>query len=435
MDIKKFSPQIYLFIDKNRANVNKFMIELIKEMIQHSSEGTKTALLDLVEVQKDILLGAGRLKMNYKPPQCMITRCGLVPKGESTDLADLITSLGAKYDADLDISDNIETAISTLKCGFVFINKISRSPMEFNISGLISPEYIAKNGLQFGPQSGLTKKVLQRLATIRELPRGERDTFADLAKTFGEISPGVVSISIEVKLSDRKVEVSPDTVYVIETLGGNVFRLISDTTNNVASPRAIYGIIGGVKTRPVKYNGLHEGEILARCYDPLSTMLLNQYEQETKSIQVDDPIKGRLLNDFVEYFESRISESTPESEAEYKNIIAQDDDIITSMLLSRLIAGINIQSKSMSEYMITYMVKFDEIIREYLREFASGLAKISIPDILFREKSKAEIKKYLVDLYKDIANNAITTLDKRKRWVEYDISLKEFFMEHKYIVM
>jgi hypothetical protein len=59
----------------------------------------------------------------------------------------------------------------------------------------------------------------------------------------------------------------------------------------------------------------------------------------------------------------------------------------------------------------------------------------TFPPLLFKELSENDLREYLSGVFKEIVTDTVTELDRSKCWDDYDISIKEFFLERKYVVV
>ena len=178
---------------------------------------------------------------------------------------------------------------------------------------------------------------------------------------------------------------------------------------------------------------MHENDIINKCFDPKSHAILAAYEEEKQTALSSDIIKGQIIYEFTQTFEDKLSKKVPSTSGEFYHMVLGDNEEINDILLDRLIDTMGIHTKGSNEYTLTYLTKFDTIIRQFIKELENSAKKHHVGHLIFKERSGADLKKYLMDIYKDIITNAVNELDRSKQWTEYDVSIKEFFIERKYI--
>lgn len=405
---------IILFLTERHGSVNKFIIELLRESLNYVNGVNKQRLQTLVEKEKDILLGATRIHTNYPGPQSPLVRYGLCPRTASMPIWELLELIGAKWINRTDIIENLTRVSKEIKAGLIIIDKSARSPIEFDIRGLVSIEYITQNDLKTTPQSGLSKKVLERYNTVKELVRG---------KTL--MKSAVTTI----------IPSGSTRVYIIETLNGNLYRIMSNTLDLHVNIDSIQGLIDGLSTRPMEYNRLHEAEIIDRCFDPKSHVILTAYSEDRRAAPSSTVIKEHIIYDFTQSFEDKLGNEIPQDPSAFREVIIGDTDEINEILLDRLIHTMGLHGKGSTEYTLTYLTKFDTIIRQFVKELDNQIKKHAIDPIIFKERSGDDLKRYLMDVHKDIITGVVNELDRSKQWTEYDTSIKEFFLERKYAIV
>lgn len=407
-------PTVLLFINDNEKMVNKFMIEVLRETIKHVNGDSKQRLLDLIEQQKNILFNSQRLVLKYRGPQSPLVRYGLCPKTLSMPIWELFELIGAKWRSKTDIKDNFRQLATELHSHIFVIDKIASSPIEFDIRGLVSIEYITQNDLKTNPTNGLNKKILERYNTIKELPTG--NTLMKFAVT-------------------RFLIPNAKQAYIIETLNGNLYRLMSNTKELYADIDSVRGLINGLSTRPIVYGHLHEMDIINKCFDEKSHIILNAYNEQVHAAPASYIVKEKVISDFMEEYEKVINQHIPISPSEFRDMVTGNTNSINEILLYRLSHSIKTPEKGRAEYIITYMAKFDGIIRQFIKVLENKYNMYSISELLFKERTGNDLKQYLLAICKDIIVKVVNELDRAKQWTDYDISIKEFFLESKHEIV
>lgn len=401
----------FSWIIEHSSVINKFTIKLIGNVIRVISGERRRQLELIIENQKDILLGATRIDMAvWKGAQAMLVRYGLRPITSSETPARLFEQLGAKYDTKISLDENFKT-LARNGPGIIYINKSSPSPVEFDLRGLIDVNYITANDLKTNQQSGVTEKIINRFSTAKLLPR-------------------VTGPSAIVKYPPK----SGNRWYVIESINGELIRLLGRGEDKALGANVICGLIQGVSSRAHNYNSIQTEEILSKCFDPKAKMILQLYEDEKTSLPSADPIKNSIVTELSEWASKSLKNHMPENGEAFKRM-AVNQQIISEVLLDVLTHSIGIHGLGSSEYMITYISKFDSIIRAFIKELERKWLEENINDRMFSELSPDNLRGNLLGIFTTVIKASIDELDRNKLWTEYDISIKEYFLERKQAIV
>lgn len=389
-----------LFIEA--SGINRFMIELIRETLKWSKN---ERLLRVVERQKNLILGAQRLTM--LPPESILqmsVRYGLYPLTRSMPAADLFARLGAPYSADLGVEEALRMWATKSRVGVIICAKVLQNPIEFDSQGLISLKYVTENNLKTSLDAGLNKKILERFNTIKILPGGHG---TDLRMT-------------------RFVPEGARDLCIVETLNGDLYRILGRVDNDLTPVDTVRGLVDGLSLRPHEYNRIHYETIVDHCYDPAIPNILIEYENEKREVLQSEVIKARIIADFTEDFEMRLGGKTPSRVAELRAMIL-DEDVMNQILMNRLTKNMGSSGKESAEVLVTYVVKFDEILNTFRKELRTTLDAEHFAKVL-KEYRGAELSRVIKDIYKGLITKVVNELDRGGRWTEYDISLKEFIL-------
>ncbi len=412
VNAKANSAQIILYFADSKR-LNKFMIELLRDTIGHVTGANKQKLLDIIEGQKDTLLGAKRINITYPGPQSPLVRYNLCPKMASVPIWELFEALGGKWVNKIGLVENLDRLAHEIGAAIIVIDKSSKSPIEFDIRGLVSSEYIVQNNLKISIQAGLNKKILERYNTVKELEPGR---------------------SLMEQAVTRILPPGAKRAAVIETLNGNLYRVVSNTDKLFVDIESINGLINGLSTRPMEYHKIHEEDIVMKCFDPKANVILTAYNEEKRAMLPSDVIKGQVIQDFMETYERKFDKSIPREPNDVWNVVT-DVNEINQILLNRLTHTMGVHGKGSAEYTITYMTKFDSIIRQFIKELENRLKGANLTPMLFKEIRGEDLKKHVLSICKDILLKVVDELDRSRQWSEYDFSLKEYFLERKYIII
>jgi len=385
----KDNPEIALmFISDNIDVVNKFTIALVGYVIKYLSGDKRRSLELIVERQKDIVFGHSTHRYTA------ITMNSLYPITKSMPLGELMSMIGVK-------ANSIDQFAE--RHNVIFVNNGSKSPIEFDMRGLIDQEYIIANGLKTTPSTGLTKKIIERFNTAKYLGRG---LFATEVTVRGE----------------------GHEWYIIETLNGTLFRILgnSSTVNYKTNANTIQSLIEGLSLRPHEYNKLLSESILENCFDAKAQLVLDSYVEEKKIIKSSDPTKDKVVIALMKYFRDNLTITASTTDRTIRDVFKPD--VIYDILHTVLPHKTGIHGKGYTEYLVTYNLKFDSLVRKFIKE----LDRVWDNIITTRDKSEREpvaLREYIIDTVTRLIRRAADALDGDNIWTEYDTSLKEYFLD------
>jgi len=388
-------------VDKN---INKFTINMMGKLIK-DSRGDSTRKLELIiERQIDLLLAADRRDISqYHGTQGILVRYGLVP-GISMPLEALFAQIrAADITAPYDATKTPEENISAIKYGVIYMNHSSSSAIEFNLNGLIDEEYIIKNDLKTNPQSGLTKKILNRFTTMARLASG---TTAKKTQIFNR-GPKYICI---------------------DTINEQSYRLLMQRGSISIDDSGIRGILGGLTLRPSRYHQIVYEKIKDVCFDKHADFILQKYKDDTLVRESAYRIKSKIMDAFFLWFHN--AETHISSFAELKRVCT-DEKLLSEITLDALVFVLNIDVKTTREFMLTYIVIFNGIIHDFVKEVERRWLEMTSAERIFRENSGMELKKIMREIAGRELEAAIDELEKRKRWSDYEVGLKEYFLKQK----
>lgn len=390
----------FTFVLENSNIVNKFIMKIISILV-HKMSGEKRRKLELiVERQKNEILSSTRKKNNYTGVQSNIVRYGLTPASNFLPLSEIFSIIGVKYNTKITPEENLKS----LPCGVVVINKYAKSPIEFDLRGLIDAKYITSNDMKTNPTSGLTKKIIERFNTTRILPKTGSPA-------------GSLIIGTESK-----------TRYVLENVS-ELYRLMSKGDKIEIPYDSIIGIFEGLSLRAEQYNNIIGEEIVSNCFDP-NPDILNSYKEESMAAPSSEIIRAAVLDKITQWFSGVIKNTKITNSMEFKSK-AIDKSVITVILSEVLTPG----HKKSDEYLVSYITKLDSIINNFLREFERKVGIEIIPERIFSELPADELSRTLASIHKNVTKSAIDELERSGLWTSYDTSLKEYFLEKKQIIM
>ncbi len=381
------------FLMENAAVVNKFTTWLTSKALKYTSGPLKAKLLTLIQNQVNALFGSVRNNLSkFTGAQSVLAKYGLVPLSESLPLRDIFHICGKVYNDGLSDAENIKGV------ALVVIDKSSPHPIEFDLRGLCDMQYLVKNDLLHNPKSGLTKKILARYSTIKELPAG---TGVALPLHVGSAS---------------------DKWCVLETLNGVHYRVLGKVDGGCHLETAeIYGLLNGISTRADDYNREQGDEIIHKCIDTKLHPLATRYEE--KLAKMVNGGEMAIINAFEAIYKSSKVEII--SVANFEHLIR---DNVSDILLKNMPQLMGRHSKSSSEYMVNYLIKMDEIKNDTTRNFSARIHELT-------KNSTVTSSDGLYNIYIDMVKSVINDMNKKEVWHAYDISLKQFIMDETQVTL
>lgn len=429
INIRANSAIIIGFI-REQSTVNKFTVELLRKM---AAERVRSRVVsDLIDAEKDLLLGAGRIVAATVPaPQQPLVRFGLIPFTISMPLGgivDVMTRASGTSKASLSTADDssaapltreqIENAFSQLHHQVVVIDcsrsvgvdsTLAAPTIEFDARGLISLDYLTENDLLIKRNSGLTKKILVRYNTVRDVAAPENYDIPKIQSPIFTIGDAT------------------SHVFVVQMLTPIRFKLLSNNSTALVNRSTVRGLFAGISTRAAEYARICEDIILSKIYDPGSANIQVLYAEATNLAMPADALKANISRDFSIHFESALEKKMPTNNAHFVRLLA-NEGVIVSILTRRLVAQLGRPS---TEFLLTYMYKFDALSRQFVRELVSRAKRHQPSALSYRELRPTELKRHLYSICMTAVDEAINELDRAKQWDEIDKSLKEFFIERR----
>lgn len=462
--VQEHLKQVLLFLMGSEHSTNRYIIELVRMAVKYTAGADRVKLLNIVEQEKDKTLKSSRQRLDYPGVQGLIVRCGLVPVTESVSFVDLLKLIdGVQIHDTLSVDKRgdyaemldkiggsrkertVRSAIKTTKTQskyvksrpqttintaatsmfttanctaecfehlaksndlcVVLIDKCSNNPIEFNINGLISTEYVEKYDLRTRPGACVDDKVLKRYNTVSEMTAARTEP-AKL-QSWGQ---GAAAL-------------------VIETINGDKYRILCNSMNHYFTPMSVIApYMAGLNNRLIKYHLLHENDILAKCFDTKARDILANYQKSTVQFPIETARRD-LSEKLMESFTERVTTVLPKNLQEFKELV--DKDQINSIMMGVFLKFLPVSQNP--EYAITYIVRFEDIIRLFNKEIDVHMRNIKITDLTFRERSPNDLRKFLIDTFGDVVRRSIDEMRKTKKFDDIETSLKEFYMEQKNI--
>lgn len=411
IEVRTHPDNVYMYIRENvKDNVNKLMMKIIAELINALAGDKRRYLEALIEKFKNNVLGATRFDMSkYHGTQWQLSTYGLAPTGVSTPLRELFTKLHVTYDDKSTLHENLEALGRALNVGVIFIPRVSGSPIEYNLRGIIDPVYISTRGLKVTPGMGLNKQILEKYATIVDIKPVEGAT--------DDLTP----IIVRGKGDPSDVYLIFDTI--VKPAGGNTMaRLLGRGSSFKIPAGTITGLLEGLSSRPHAYNEIICDEVIVNAFDISATAILRQYEQ-TKAIVVSpEPVMNAVRNQLLEKFSNG---QIPKSRAELLGYVIDPD--IPTIIASEIIRVLPIPKSA--ETTMSYLARFDLITRTFIKELEKQWFAQKLPVSMFKDNT--DLKNTLYHIHKQCIEKASSELIRMKMFSDLDISLKGHFIRAK----
>lgn len=362
---------------------NSFVVKLIETAAKGTTGAKKRALTAMIDSIIDVTLGASRVKLEFGGIQGLTSRygCEIGPVVSESEFT------GGQSLAEFVAPD-----------GLVVYNCSAGTALQFDARGLIDAAYIEANGLKTPPLAGLNKKILQRFATVTPIPGGRSDD---------------------------------DTVIVPGTSESwRVFQRLTKTHIRELLDAPAEKMLAGISGRPRRYSEIQEKTIMARCFDPNAPTTAAEYEN-TKAVKFDSGVVRVAIRDkMVSLFSRSLAGVKNERDLQDAAIKVPE---ITNILIDTLVTSTGMRARKSPEHIITYLSKFDGITRAFIKELEKRWGKSGITGKVFKEYSGDGLGEYLAGVYAAVVDSALAELDKTGSWSEYDLSVKEYFLDKFYI--
>jgi hypothetical protein len=397
------------FVVDHEEVVNKFMNQLIGWVVANTSGERRRRAELIIEKQKDAALGVTRVNLGQYPGvQGVIYRYNLRPASKSMPPDNLVALLQSRAAEKAGASDAIAAfeRLASGGPGVIMINKSTPSPVEFDLSGIIDLEYITSRDIVTSPLSGVTKKVLERFDTARMLARGPPSE--PLRRIAG---------------SDT------EHWFVVESINGIDWRVLSN--NGTVGPipaTSIIGLLTGVSTRPHRYADIQAGIIARKCFDPTAQLHLAAYADMQAAPASPEPIQALIVDKLVAAFDPTHIRNDDDFHDH-----ADMPDAISATLLEVLTHSTGTRGKGSSEYAVTYIANFEGTVRAFAKQMTRQLSAMEIPNRVFGEHRGKELEHILTERFREAATAAAAEMG--AAWIDYDMTLKEFFLEHKQVTV
>jgi hypothetical protein len=397
------------------SSSNKLINYLTLSMLDKVSDVQKNILFTRIETQKNAILNTKRVQIRQLQigVQSRMITYGLTPYDTSLPLNTFLKEYGVKSIIDLSLKQH----------GVVLMNSSSRSPIEFDVRSLIDDKYIAQHSLKIHDSSGLSEKVIEKY-----------NTSIDLGKS--SILPEYTKIYIEGnEILDDQFPSYPDLWYIIETINGTHYRFLVNERSKQAgsklvSSKDIEGLLKGCSTRSTDYNNIMTSDIVKNYSDiNMGNIVLdykNKTTQETSDIiktKIVDKLTAGFTKAFIELQTTRPKHTI--DDIKDINIIPLVQQTVLSVLITTDTSS-TIKKASSSEYMLTYLFKYNDTLTAMTKEVKYRWYNTKIDASIYKEYDKETANKKITEMFMLVVSQACNELDKNKMWT-LPLSLKQYY--------
>jgi len=203
-----------LVAERIRAGtMDKVYARLLRKYMSFFSESQRAAIQDLLYVGTGKLIEAAIRPIDPSRPtwEQVLSTGSLVMLTQSVSRRVFFGMFGMPYRDNMPLERNLDALAQRVGATLIFVSKLTKRPIEFEGRGLFSLEYIKEKGLITSRYLGLCPRVIRRFQTMKPLiPSGKR-----VAHYYKSTPKGTTAAG---------------RVLVVETLTGNLFRIIGVPT-------------------------------------------------------------------------------------------------------------------------------------------------------------------------------------------------------------
>ncbi len=294
--------------------------------------------------------------------------------------------------------------------GFVLLNRGSKSIIEFDIRGLISPSYVS--ALATGPNFGLNKKFIKRFSTVTHHNEFRGDDIINVIPENANIKyVYIIDLFIDETFGEGGTKISGR----ILSLELGKYKTQVDT---------VPGLLVGISSRPYRYNEILSDKILTNYSDSLAEGIISTLG-EIKSGKSSEAIKNTLLNSFLEHYDAEKPTTYDNFKALFTSWGELDGILIKAMMHI-------VHKQPTAEMLLTYLVKIDDVSRMFNAELELALKDANVSVEMFTQLNKEDLRKQLREITRQVVTTAANQLDQGNQWTKHSLSLKEHFIDKKF---
>lgn len=396
------------------------------------SESQVNKLLDRVEVLKKESLGITKNGPNLQAAidknvdfiSYSLLKYNLIPVTEFNEVSKIFeiisdnTNYKFKYSNKKSPIDNILQNASDNSIGVIIaIYPDYMTPIEFNMSSLINPKYIAEHNLSIPETTGINSKVIKKFDIINLI---------DNANENNSIKKNTKQIYAENTDSDN---------IIIFSIMKDKYRLLCTEINKYVCDRGdIRSLIDGKSYKIKKYNEIINNKIINEIAEEKYQNVIREYEGMKVSKTETGITKLNMQNALVKAFTKLYDEEKPTNSKEIIYLIMEKMPL-KDLFIETLEHTIGISGLGSTEYALTYVHKINNILNRFTGEMKRKIKRMKIPKKIFEEYKPEDLRKYVIESYQSLVKDIIKILDAPPSvWEDYDFSLKDHIMEKKFII-
>lgn len=381
---------------------NAFIAALMVRLLGAVGPAQRLQLESRIEAQKDIIMGAKRVRNDLLARACIDAVPQPLREGE-------IPKSGADAHGASGASTNAETRGTT---GAIIITVDYGTPIVYNFDHLLDPNFEPITR----PNSGLSKGLLRRFDTMQtvsgERAKGDPKTRAFTPHLCCDRRQGC---DIEV--------INPDAreFNVYERLTATHWRQLG------AGPlprEQLQCVLRGVSTRAQEYNRLQSDIIMAHALHPRAESIMSSYGKGPA--QATDVIQSAVVNRMQSWFDGMITTIALTDVHSYR-AMAVDEAAFKQIITDALSV-----SSNNAESLITHLARVDEIASVFAREMRKNVQG-DVTSRTFSEYSGNALRAQLTAAFVAAAKKSAMTLDRNEYWAKFGESVKLHWIDHEQI--
>ena len=349
-------------------------------------------LRELLNADKDDALGAAVIKkkepksakLKHNPS---LSRFGLIPVTEPMNLKELVCTALRKDVRGSITTKNLEALAKSNKAVFIIQNKITHTPIEYDITKLFQSEYEQPSAF------GLTSKFLNKMNTIQVLPKAKWN----------------FSIDVYGRASDKDIV----NYYAFSTIDGQRYCGLAakfGAQNLALSYSKVRSMLSaGVSMRPQNYHAVC-AKIAAPHMFLAHKMPIDAAREESRTID-SGLIRNEIYEELIKFYNSNAKKIKSEDDFVifFQNEKIEEIFVKTLLQLYAMLQGDDFAYEQKAEFqpselIISYITELRTISQRFVRELQQGYER----DPLKGEPSADEKRKKFEELVKASLEHSIS---------------------------
>lgn len=398
------------YLEAKQDPLNIFDIKIAEALIPFAGD----RLAEIMNIHKNNTLETPVLRENL-----FLTRFNLVPENPFKSLAECFETLKidtAQYDLDNpERHDAIfeEIANNAMICICV-VYHCGRNIISYNIHNVIS-EAAARN-LHATPITGVNKKIIARYNSTIETAGKHGDVNKYETRIY---RPNIAMPKLR-NIYQRNSALRCKRAIVLETQNMSTWRLWSYNSRRYIPGDVVKGIFNDAMLLPARYHELHEREILRSCFAEGNKLVVDKYLAVAPFPA--PTIRENIIRGLMNLFDNRIHMN----EEEFVKLVSGVE--IARVVWSELFRTVG--ERSNPEFVLSYNVKFEEIIQSWKKIWARTPYQVSMEGIPAADR-RAQFR----IIFREIVDKVIRDMDRNRAFENLDVSFKEFTLEEDLVIL